>query len=191
MTKSRMEAFSDAVIAIIITIMVIEFHPPAGSSLSDLAPMVPKLISYILSFVYIGIYWNNHHHLLQAVQRVTGLVLWANLSLLFGLSLIPFTTAWMGTSKFAQGPVLTYGAVLLISAIAYYLLVHALMLHHEKDSVLHRAIQNDVKGKASMLLYVIAMGLSYLQPIAACLVYALVAVMWLIPDRRIERVLAG
>jgi uncharacterized membrane protein len=189
MGKSRLEAFSDGVIAILITIMVLEFKVPEGAGWDDLTPLLPVFLSYVLSFVFLGIYWNNHHHLLQAVTEVNGRVLWANLHLLFWLSLVPFATHWNGSTDFAAWPVAFYGAVFLCAAIAYYLLVHALIAHHGRDSTLAAAVGNDFKGMISIVLYVVAIPLAFLHSWIACGFYVVVAVMWLIPDRRIERVL--
>ena len=189
MDKGRMEAFSDGVIAIIITIMVLEMKAPRGTDLAALAPVLPSFLSYIMSFAYLAIYWNNHHHLLKAAHQVDGRVLWANILLLFWLSLIPFTTAWMGENSFARIPVILYGIDLLCAAVSYYVLVRALLDRHGKDSLLAKAIGNDFKGKISMFLYVAAIWLSFLHPLLACGLYAFVAVMWIIPDQRIEKVL--
>ena len=192
MHKNRMEAFSDGVLAIIITIMVLELDVPEGAHPADLVPVLPVLLSYVLSFVYLGIYWNNHHHLLQAVERVDGPTLWANLHLLFWLSLIPFVTAWMGESGFAAWPVALYGAVLLGSAIAYFVLTRALLARHGPGSTLARALGRDAKGKLSALAYAVALPLAlWVHPWAACAVYVAVAVVWLVPDRRIEREVGG
>ncbi len=190
MTKSRMEAFSDGVIAIIITIMVLELRVPVGSNWGALAPLLPVLLSYVLSFVFMGIYWSNHHHLLQAVHRVNGCVLWANLHLLFWLSLTPFVTGWMGENRFAELPVALYGIVLLCSGAAYYILTIVLLKLHRQDSVLANAIGSGTKEKISVLLYAVAIPLAFLVPIVSCLIYVLVAIIWLVPDRRIERVLS-
>ena len=189
MTTNRLEAFSDGVLAIIITIMVLELRPPEGHAPPDLAPILGTFLSYTLSFVFVGIYWNNHHHLLQASRVVSGAVLWANLHLLFWLSLVPFTTAWMGESGFAPWPVALYGLDLLLAGIAYYLLVRALLAGQGPDSALAKAIGRDLKGKASLGLYLLALPLALRWPLAACALYVLVAVLWLLPDRRIERVL--
>ena len=189
MHKSRLEAFSDGVIAIIITIMVLEMKAPHGTDLAALRPVLPVFLSYLLSFVFLSIYWNNHHHLLQAVQHVNGAILWSNMYLLFWLSLIPFVTRWMGENAFATGPVALYGTVLLFAAVAYFVLVHALLARHGRDSVLASAIGSDFKGKISIVFYVIAIPLSFMNPLYACAVYVLVTVMWLIPDQRIEKVL--
>ncbi|MBK7189489.1 MAG: DUF1211 domain-containing protein [bacterium] len=187
MGKGRLEAFSDGVIAILITIMVLELKVPHGTSPADLLPLVPVLLSYALSFVYLGIYWNNHHHLLQAARHVDGRVLWANLHLLFWLSLVPFTTAWMGENEFAAWPVALYGVVLLLAAVAYFVLTRALVARHGADSVLAAAIGRDGKGLFSLLLYLVGVALAFVLPAAACGVYVLVAVIWLVPDRRIEK----
>ena len=189
MSKGRMEAFSDGVIAVIITIMVLEMKSPHGTDLAALQPLVPVFLSYVLSFVYVGIYWNNHHHLLHAAQHVEGAVLWANLHLLFWLSLIPFATAWMGENHFAPWPVASYGVVLLLAAIAYFFLTKRLIAHHGTGSKLAASIGNDKKGKASMVVYAAAIPLSFVQPWIACACYAMVAVMWLVPDPRIEKTL--
>jgi uncharacterized membrane protein len=190
MSKGRMEAFSDGVIAIIITIMVLELRVPSGSSFAVLLPLVPKLLSYVLSFVYLGIYWNNHHHLLQAIKHVDGRVLWANLHLLFWLSLIPFATAWMGENHFAARPVALYGTVLLFAAVAYFILTRVLISLHGGNSVLAAALGPDLKGKASVLIYLSAIPISFANSRIACALYILVAVIWLVPDRRIEKILA-
>jgi len=195
MTKSRLEAFSDGVLAIIITIMVLELKVPHEPTLDSLRPLGPVILSYILSFVYVGIYWNNHHHLFQAVRTVSGPTLWANLHLLFWLSLIPFATTWMGETRFSAGPVGLYGVILLGSAVAYTLLVKSLLKVHPKDSALARAIGGDTKGNISLACYVgalIAVSLSpYLAwaPYISCALYVVVALIWLAPDQRIERVL--
>ena len=189
MTRNRLEAFSDGVVAIIITIMVLELRPPHGVGLADLAPLVPKLLGYVLSFVFLAIYWNNHHHLLHAVQRVDGPVLWANVHLLFWLSLVPFVTAWMGEHGAAPVTVAAYGAVLLLAAVAYFLLTLALLRLHAKDSALARALGADWKGKASVVAYLAAMPLAFASRWAAIAIYVAVALVWLVPDRRIERAL--
>jgi len=190
-SKNRLEAFSDGVIAILITIMVLEMKVPHnGPSFSDLKPVFPVFVSYVLSFVYLGIYWNNHHHMLHAMQSVTGGILWANLHLLFWMSLIPFVTDWMGENRFAAAPTALYGVVLLLSAIAYWLLQSAIVCVHGNDSVLARAVGKDWKGKLSPLAYLLAIGLCFVAPWAAGILYALVALAWLVPDRRIERVFA-
>lgn len=181
-----MEAFSDGVIAVIITIMVLEMKAPLGTHLRDLRPLLPVSISYLLSYVYVGIYWNNHHHLLHAVERVSGGVLWANLHLLFWLSLVPFATAWMGNTGFARWPVAAYGCVLMAAAIAYWILVQALLRIHSPHSILRDAIGRDRKGKLSVLVYAVAIPLALRWPWIGCAGYALVAAVWLVPDRRIE-----
>ncbi len=191
MGKGRLEAFSDGVIAIIITIMVLEMKVPHGTDLESLRPVLPVFLSYVLSFVYVGIYWNNHHHMLHTVSGVTGLVLWANLHLLFWLSLFPFTTGWMGENSFAPVPTALYGAVLLMAAIAYWLLQSAIIRGQGKDSLLKQAIGGDWKGKLSPLLYVIGIALTAWSVIAAQALYVLVAMLWLVPDRRIEKVFRG
>ena len=187
MTRNRMEAFSDGVIAIIITIMVLELRVPHGISLSDLRPLTPVFLSYVMSFVYLGIYWSNHHHLLQVVEHVSGGVLWANLHLLFWLSLVPFVTAWMGENGFAAVPVALYGVVLLCAAIAYFILTRALLRIHTSDSMLAVALGRDFKGKISIVIYVAAIGLAFVRSWLACALYVAVAITWLIPDRRIEK----
>ena len=187
MNKSRLEAFSDGVLAVIITIMVLEMKSPRGSSLAALRPAVPVLLSYILSFIYIGIYWNNHHHLLHAAQRVNGATLWANLHLLFWLSLIPFTTAWMGDNHFDSSPVAVYGIVLLLAGVAYFILVRVLIRLHGQDSTLATSIGRDRKGKISIAIYTAAIPIAFVKPWIAEACYLIVAIMWLIPDPRIER----
>jgi len=187
MTSNRMEAFSDGVIAIIITIMVLELRPPHEANLSALRPLLPVFFSYAISFIFIGIYWSNHHHLLQAVEHVDGRVLWANLHLLFWLSLTPFVTAWIGQTRFATWPVALYGIVLLFSGIAYYILTVALLSIHSRDSILAVALGRDFKGKISMVIYLVAIPLTFVRPWIAYAIYVLVEVIWLVPDRRIER----
>jgi len=191
MSKGRLEAFSDGVLAIIITIMVLELRAPTGSDPGALRPLVPVLLSYVLSFVYVGIYWNNHHHLLQAARHVNGPTLWANLHLLFWLSLVPFVTSWMGSSNFATWPVATYGLVMFLAGCAYYILTRALIAHHGQDSPLALAVGRDYKGKVSVLLYAVAIAVAFVAPVGACALYVLVALIWLIPDRRIETVLTA
>ena len=191
MTKGRMEAFSDGVLAIIITIMVLELKVPHGATLDALIPLIPVVLSYVLSFVFVGIYWNNHHHLLQAIRHVDGAVLWANLHLLFWLSLIPFVTAWMGANQFAPWPVALYGVVLLFASIAYYILARALIAAHGTDSVLATALGRDVKGKVSVVAYAAAIPLALASSWLAFGLFVLVAIMWLVPDRRIEKTLTG
>jgi len=190
MSKGRLEAFSDGVIAIIITIMVLEMKIPHEAGLGALRPLIPIFLSYVLSFVYIGIYWNNHHHLFQAVRQVNGHILWANMNLLFWISLIPFVTGWMGENHFAAWPVALYGMVLLLAGIAYVILTRILIIYHGGDSVLATAVGRDFKGKVSIVLYAVAIPLSFVSSLFAELLYVLVAVMWFIPDRRIEKALA-
>jgi uncharacterized membrane protein len=190
MNKERMEAFSDGVIAIIITIMVLELKVPQGSDPAALRPLIPVFVSYVLSFVNLGIYWNNHHHLLQATNAVNGRVLWANLHLLFWLSLFPFATAWIGENHFAAWPVAVYGVVLLLAAMAYFILVRALITLHGRDSTLATAIGGDFKGKISPLLYALAIPLAFFNAWVAFGIYVLVAVIWFVPDPRIEKTLA-
>jgi uncharacterized membrane protein len=189
MGKSRLEAFSDGVIAILITIMVLEMKVPSGERLEALAPVVPVFLSYVLSYVYLGIYWNNHHHMLHTLQRVTGPILWANLHLLFWLSLVPFATGWMGSNHFAAAPTALYGGVLLMAAIAYYVLERLIIAAQGPDSLLRRAVGRDLKGKASPLLYLVAIPTAFWSSPAAQGLYVLVALLWLVPDRRIERAL--
>jgi uncharacterized membrane protein len=191
MTKGRLEAFSDGVLAIIITIMVLEIKVPHGATLMDLRPLIPVVLSYVLSFVFLGIYWNNHHHLLQAARHVNGAILWANLHLLFWLSLIPFVTGWMGENHFASLPVAFYGGVLLCAGIAYFILTRSLIALHGSDSSLAHAIGRDFKGKISPLLCGAAIPLAFVKPWISCLLYIIIAVMWLLPDRRIEHELVG
>lgn len=191
MTKNRVEAFSDGVIAIIITIMVLELRVPHDPNSSALIPLVPVLLSYVLSFVFLGIYWSNHHHLLHAVQRVNGRILWANLHLLFWLSLVPFVTAWMGENHFARWPVALYGVVLLFASIAYFILARALISLHGQDSALGTALGRDFKGQISTAIYAVAIPLALLRWWVACALYVLVAIMWLVPDRRIEKTLSS
>ncbi len=187
MTPGRLEAFSDAVIAIAITIMVLELEVPHEASLHALRPLVPVFLSYVLSFVYLGIYWNNHHHLIKRTSEVTGGILWANLHLLFWLSLFPFATAWMGENDFATTPVAIYGVVLACAAIAYVILQLVIVRHEGTDSPLARALGRDWKGKASMVLYAAAIGLAFVNRWIATAIYVVVALMWLVPDRRLER----
>jgi uncharacterized membrane protein len=189
MNKGRLEAFSDGVLAIIITIMVLELRVPHGAEWSILRPLMPVFLSYVLSFVYVGIYWNNHHHLLHATKQISGGVMWSNLHLLFWLSLVPFVTGWMGENAFARNPVALYGGVMLMSGFAYSLLVRALLKHHEPNSALARAIGSDAKGNASLVLYVVGMLFSWVHTGVSLLLYVAVAVIWLVPDRRIERAL--
>jgi uncharacterized membrane protein len=186
-SKGRLEAFSDGVIAILITIMVLELHTPRGTTWSALRDDVPVLLAYVLSFVNLGIYWNNHHHMLAAVHRVNGVALWANLHLLFWLSLVPFATAWMSENEFPPVPTAVYGIVLFAAAVAYYTLQGRLRRAEGDDSLLAAAIGRDAKGKASPLLYCLGIGLSFVKPWFGLAVYVVVALMWLVPDRRVER----
>jgi len=187
MSKARLEAFSDGVFAILITILVLELKIPHGDDARTLAPLFPIFLTYVLSFVYLGIYWCNHHHLLHAATRVSGGILWANLHLLFWLSLIPFVTAWMGENHFTSAPAALYGGVLFMAAIAYMLLQRAIVAKHGRDSVLARAVGADLKGKLSSVLYLVAIFVSFANVWIANGLYVLVALMWLVPDRRIER----
>jgi len=187
MHKGRLEAFSDGVLAIIITIMVLDLRAPRNAGLADLRPLVPLLLGYALSFVYVGIYWNNHHHMFQATQRVTGPILWANLHLLFWLSLIPFVTSWMDGSHFAKVPTAIYGVVLILSAFAYTILQNAILKTPGGNALLAAAVGRDWKGKISIALYAVAIGASFVSPLAANGFYVLVALIWLVPDRRIEK----
>ena len=189
MNKVRVEAFSDGVIAIIITIMVMEMKVPVGEKLVALRPLVPIFLSYVLSFVYVGIYWNNHHHMLHAATRVSGVMLWANLHLLFWLSLFPFATGWMGENHFAKVPSALYGVVLLMAAIAYWILQQTILASEGTTSLLRKAVGGDWKGKLSPVLYVTAVGLTLVRPWVAQAIYVLVALIWLVPDRRIEHAL--
>lgn len=189
MRTNRLEAFSDGVIAIIITIMVLEIKVPHGEGIETLLPLIPVVLSYILSFVYLGIYWNNHHHMLHATQRVTGSILWANLHLLFWLSLVPFATGWMGENHFAAAPSALYGAVLLMSAIAYWILQQLIIAAQGSDSILRKAVGSDWKGKLSPVLYAVAIPLAFWRNWISMSLYVVVALIWLIPDRRIEKAL--
>jgi uncharacterized membrane protein len=192
MHKGRLEAFSDGVLAIIITIMVLELRAPQhANQFSDLKPLLPVFLTYLMSFVYVGIYWNNHHHMLQVTQHVTGAVLWANLHLLFWLSLVPFVTGWLGENEVAQAPVVLYGFVLLMSGAAYTILQAAILRVPDGNQILAQAIGRDRKGKASVISYVVAIAASFYDPRISCAIYVGVALMWLVPDRRIERVIAG
>jgi uncharacterized membrane protein len=186
-TKGRLEAFSDGVIAIIITIMVLELTIPHGDTIDALVPLAPIFGSYVLSFIHVGIYWNNHHHLLHAARHVTGGVLWCNLHLLFWLSLVPFVTSWMGENHFAPLPVAMYGVVMLMSGVAYYLLSRTLVWRHGEDSALARALGQDFKGRMSLLIYLLAIGLTLVNRWISLSLYIGVAAMWLVPDRRMER----
>jgi uncharacterized membrane protein len=185
-TKGRLEAFSDGVMAVIITIMVLEIHVPRGADLAALGPLVPALVGYVLSFVYVGIYWNNHHHLMHATRHIGGGVMWANLHLLFWLSLVPAITGWVGQNPDASWPAALYGFVLLSSGVAWLILQRAIILRNGLDSELAQAVGRDVKGKASAVLYTVAIGLAFVRPWLADVVYAGVALMWIVPDRRIE-----
>ena len=191
MEKNRLEAFSDGVIAIIITIMVLEMKVPHGSDFASLKPLIPVFLSYVLSFVYVGIYWNNHHHMLQTAKHVTGGILWANLHLLFWLSLFPFVTGWMGENHFAAMPSALYGLVLLMAAIAYLILQKVIIASQGENSLLAKAVGRDFKSKLSSLLYVAGVVAAFYSPILSGLIYAAVALLWLIPDSRIERVIAS
>lgn len=186
MGKHRLEAFSDGVIAILITIMVLELRVPHGTDWGALRPLVPIFLTYILSFVFLGIYWNNHHHMLQATERINGKILWANLHLLFWLSLVPFVTGWMGENHFAAVPTAVYGIVLLGAAISYTILLRTILDEHGPDSTLGRAVGNDAKGKVSLLLYVAAIPLAFVNQGISDVIYVVVALIWLVPDRRIE-----
>jgi len=187
MGKNRLEAFSDGMIAIIITIMVLEMEVPHGDDFPALGPLLPVISSYVLSFVYLGIYWNNHHHMLHTVRTVTGAILWANLHLLFWLSLIPFTTGWMGENHFAAAPVSLYGVVLLMAAVAYLILQRAIIISQRPDSVLEKAVGTDWKGKVSAVSYAVAVASAFRWQSLSLALYAAVALLWLVPDRRIER----
>ncbi len=191
MGKARLEAFSDGVIAVIITVMVLEMKVPRGAQPGDLIDLAPVFFSYVLSFVYVAIYWNNHHHMLHTVRRVTGGILWANLHLLFWLSLVPFTTGWMAENRFATWPTFAYGMVLLLAAIAYKLLQTCVIRTHGADSLLARAIGADLKGKLSPVLYVVAIALAFVATWLSVAIFVAVALMWLIPDRRIERLIGA
>jgi uncharacterized membrane protein len=190
MDSGRLEAFSDGMFAIIITIMVLEMKVPHGASVADLWPVLPVFLSYVLSFVYLGIYWNNHHHMLHVTERVNGTILWANLHLLFWLSLVPFVTGWMGENNFAPGPTALYGVVLLAAAIAYIILQRVIIAEQGEPSLLAKAVAGDLKGKLSPFLYAIAIPAAFLHQSISGGIYVLVALIWLIPDRRIERALA-
>ncbi len=187
MDKGRLEAFSDGVIAIIITIMVLELKVPHNADIKSLVPVLPVLGSYVLSFIYVGIYWNNHHHTMQVVESVNGSILWANMLLLFWLSLIPFVTAWMGENHFAHWPVTCYGIVLIMCSISYAILIIALIRHHGKDSLLAKAIGKDRKGNISTVIYAVALAVSFFNSTVSFALYILVACVWFIPDRRIEK----
>jgi len=187
MPKTRLEAFSDGVISVIITIMVLEMKLPHGADFESLRPLVPVFLAYVLSYVYVGIYWNNHHHLLHAVERINGSILWANLHLLFWLSLVPFVTDWMSENRFAPWPVALYGVVLLFSGVAFVLLTRCLVTIHGKDSVIARSLRGDRKGKVSVAIYAVAIPLAFVRWWLAFALYVVVAAMWFVPDRRIEK----
>jgi uncharacterized membrane protein len=189
LTKNRLEAFSDGVLAIIITIMVLELRPPHGIDIESLRPLIPNFVSYILSFVFLAIYWNNHHHMLHTVKHVTGGILWANLHLLFWLSLFPFVTGWMGENYLTSATLALYGSVLFLAACAYYLLQSLIIKSQGKDSILARAVGGDIKGKLSPILYITGIATAYFSPPVAEFIYILVALIWLVPDKRIERIL--
>ncbi|HEV7994120.1 MAG TPA: TMEM175 family protein [Gemmatimonadaceae bacterium] len=191
MGTGRLEAFSDGVIAILITIMVLELRVPHGDTLETLRPLLPVLLSYILSFVYLGIYWNNHHHMLHVTSHVDGSMLWANLHLLFWLSLVPFVTGWMGENHFAPLPTATYGVVLLMAAIAYYILARVIVAREGPDSIIARALGADKKGKLSLIVYLVAIPAAFVHPGIAGALYVTVALIWLVPDRRIERMISA
>jgi len=191
MGTGRLEAFSDGVIAIIITIMVLELKVPHGTSFEELRPVFPVLLSYVLSFIYVGIYWNNHHHMLHLVQTVTGPILWANLHLLFWLSLVPFVTAWMGENQLTTLPVALYGGVLIMAAFAYLILATLIARHEGRDSVFAKAMGRDIKGKVSPVLYGAGIVMAFVQPMISVALYVAVAAIWFIPDRRVERTLGA
>jgi uncharacterized membrane protein len=188
-TRGRLEAFTDAVIAIVMTIMVLDLRSPAGQGFSDLRPLLPKFLVYALSFTFLAIYWNNHHHLMQVVERIDGRVLWANMGLLFSLSLTPAATSWLGEHPRDTAPVVVYGLVLLLSAVAYFLLTRDLLALHQPGTPLAAAIGSDRKGRLSAVAYLVAVGLAFFEPWAAIAIYVAVAVVWLVPDRRITRVI--
>ncbi|HUA36924.1 MAG TPA: TMEM175 family protein [Candidatus Sulfopaludibacter sp.] len=188
MDRNRMEAFSDGVLAIIITIMVLELRVPTGSDLGVLKPLLPVFLTYVLSFIYLGIYWNNHHHLLKTVPKVNGAMMWANLHLLFWLSLFPFVTGWMGENHFTTAPTALYGVVMFMAAIAYFILQNVIVGQQGPDSKLAKSLGRDFKGKASPVLYATAIALACFEPWISCIIYVFVALLWLVPDRRIERV---
>jgi len=191
MTKTRLEAFSDGVIAILITIMVLELKVPHGTTLDALVPILPSFLTYVLSFIYLGIYWNNHHHMFHATERVSGGVLWANLHLLFWLSIVPFVTGWMGENHNAPLPTAIYGAVLILAAISYTILQSTIIRQQGSHSILARAVGKDTKGKISLLLYALAIPLAFVNQVISDVIYAIVAAIWLVPDSRIEREMAG
>ena len=187
MNKNRLEAFSDGVLAIIITIMILEIKVPEDNSFESLKPLIPVILSYVLSFVYVGIYWNNHHHMLQAVKKVNGSILWSNLFLLFWLSLIPFGTSWIGSQHFAAVPMSVYGFILLMCAVSYTILANKIIKLEGKESLLYKAVGNDKKGKLSLICYILAIPLAFISPWISGLLYIAVALMWIIPDSRIEK----
>ena len=189
MNKNRLEAFSDGVLAIIITIMILEIKVPEGANFNDLMMLAPKFLSYILSFVYVGIYWNNHHHMLQSVTKVNGKILWANLHLLFWLSLIPLSSGWMGEHNFAKATITFYGVILFFSAIAFWLLQNIIIASEGQKSILAKALGNNFKGKISNLLYLIGIVISFFYEFIAAAIYIIVAIIWLVPDKRIEKVI--
>ncbi|HEX3363812.1 TMEM175 family protein [Phenylobacterium sp.] len=191
MGKERLTAFTDGVVAIIITIMVLELKVPHGTALTDLISILPVFLSYVLSFIYVGIYWNNHHHMLTLCRTVTGPILWANMYLLLWLSLVPFATAWMGENQLSAGPVALYGGVLIMNALAYTMLMTMLIRHEGPDSALAQAMGRDFKGKVSLVAYAAALVLAFVQPIASVAIYVIVAAVWFIPDRRVERTLGA
>jgi uncharacterized membrane protein len=191
MNKTRLEAFSDGVLAIIITIMVLEIKVPHGDEFSDLKPLIPKFLSYVLSFIYVGIYWNNHHYLIHSLTKINGKILWANLHLLFWLSLIPIATGWMGEHNFAKASMALYGLVLLLSSIAYFILQRIIIINEGANSVLAKAIGRDLKGHTSSVLYIVGIAFSFYNEWISGVAYFIVAMLWLIPDKRIERVLAS
>jgi uncharacterized membrane protein len=191
MPKSRLEAFSDGVFAIIITIMVLELRPPHGTAISELRPLLPVFLSYVLSFIYIGIYWNNHHHMLHMVRRINGGILWANLHLLFWISLFPFVTDWVGENHLATWPNALYGIILFMAAVAYWILQNTIIAHQGRhESVLAKAVGGDMKGKGSIVLYAVGVGCAFINVAISQIIYFVVALMWLVPDRRIERIQA-
>ena len=187
MNKTRLEAFSDAVIAILMTIMVLELKVPHGADFESLKPLFPIILAYILSFIYLGIYWNNHHHLMHIVHKVSGAVLWSNIHLLFWLSIVPFATAWMGENHFSKWPVILYGLILMMAGVAYYILAQCLSKIHGKDSTLAKALGKDWKGISSVIIYIGGIGLAFIDPLLGFSAYVLVACIWFIPDRRIEK----
>jgi uncharacterized membrane protein len=190
MGKNRLEAFSDGVMAVIITIMVLEMKPPHGAELSDLMPLLPKFLSYILSFIFVGIYWVNHHHFMHAIKHVSGGLLWANNHMLFWLALIPFTTAWMGENHFASLPVFVYGINLLACAISYNICTKVVVSQEGPDSAMAKAIGKDKKGKISLALYLASLPIAFYAPFVSCILFGIVSLLWLVPDRRIEKVLS-